>query len=474
MVHVERTPLSRILRAEVYVNREKLPLRQIVETRKPSIAMTAVFYSPAQWAPVCPVKADGEILWSSPTDNYWALVWDVGPDVAPELVPPGGAARERNYVANCLLVRNGKPQPKLHYNNDVGGRRGRVAVGLTDTEWITYGATDGSSGAQTPEECRDYMAAQGSQFAIMMDGGSKVNLYVKEAGVMIEGKEPSQTLLLLYLDEDDKEEIPVSEKKTVCLDPGHDAGNTANKSPDGTYYEHEFCLDMGKRIKAHLERCGVTVAMTRNTGTAVTLANRCKIANAIQGLDLFVSLHSNAAAGSGWSSAKGWSTYIFSTGGKAETAAKNILKAVKAVGVAVRSTPIVTDPELYVLKGTVAPAVLIEHAFHTNQEDVANLKDDTWRASVAAAEAQGIVAYLGLSWVPEEAQEAPETPETPDPPEEPTELELAEAYVKDKGIMEGYADGDMHLDDPVTRKQLMLVAYRLGTIIENANKNANG
>lgn len=93
---------------------------------------------------------------------------------------------------------------------------------------------------------------------------------------------------------------------------------------------------------------------------------------------------------------------------------------------------------------------------------------------MAAAEAQGIVAYLGLSWVPEEAQEAPETPETPDPPEEPTELELAEAYVKDKGIMEGYADGDMHLDDPVTRKQLMLVAYRLGTIIENANKNANG
>ena len=135
------------------------------------------------------------------------------------------------------------------------------------------------------------------------------------------------------------------------------------------------------------------------------------------------------------------------------------MKAVRDAGVTVRSTPVVYDPELYVLKHTVAPAVLIEHAFHTNQEDVANLKDDTWRASVAAAEAQGIVAYLGLSWVPEEAQEAPETPETP---EEPTELELAEAYVKAKGIMEGYADGDMHLDDPVTRKQLMLVAYRLG------------
>ena len=75
---------------------------------------------------------------------------------------------------------------------------------------------------------------------------------------------------------------------------------------------------------------------------------------------------------------------------------------------------------------------------------------------MAAAEAQGIVAYLGLSWVPEVAQEAPETPE------EPTELDLAEAWVKANGIMSGYADGEMHLDDPVTRKQLMLVAYRLG------------
>ena len=57
--------------------------------------------------------------------------------------------------------------------------------------------------------------------------------------------------------------------------------------------------------------------------------------------------------------------------------------------------------------------------------------------------------------MPEEGQEAPE---------EPTELELAEAYVKDKGIMEGYADGEMHLEDTATRKQLMLVAYRLAKL----------
>lgn len=128
-----------------------------------------------------------------------------------------------------------------------------------------------------------------------------------------------------------------------------------------------------------------------------------------------------------------------------------ILEEVRAVGVTVRTTPIVYDPALYVLKNTTAPAVLIEHGFHTSQEDVEDLKDDAWRAAVAAAEARGIVAYLGLAWVPEA-------------PAEPTEEELAEVWVQSAGIMSGYADGEMHLDDPVTRRQMMLVAYRLAKL----------
>ena len=96
-------------------------------------------------------------------------------------------------------------------------------------------------------------------------------------------------------------------EKRVCLDPGHDAGNLANKSPDGTYYEHVFTLDLGKRLEKLLTDRGVSVTMTRTGGGAVSLARRCEIANSIPDLDLFVSLHSNAAAGGGWSSAKGWS-----------------------------------------------------------------------------------------------------------------------------------------------------------------------
>ena len=449
MVHIERTPLQKIRKAAVYVNTGKKPLPQIVAEQKPDIALTAAYYDPGAWKPVCPVKAAGKVLFADLEYNYWAIAWDTGPDAAEALVPPGGACDRENYVANCLLVREGKPQPTLYYGSDVAGRRGRVAVGLTDTEWITYGASDGSSGARTPEELQDYMAGLGCRFAVMMDGGGKVNLYVRAAGVMMEGTDPSQTLILLWLN-DDKEENPMSDKKTVVLDAGHDAGNLANKSPDGSYYEHEFCLDMAKRIRAHLERCGVAVTETRPDGAAVSLADRCAIANGIVGLDLFVSLHSNAAGGSGWSTAKGWSCYLYGAGGAREQAASAILERVRGAGVTVRTNALVYDPELYVLKNTVAPAVLIEHAFHTNQEDVKNLLDGAWRTAVAAAEARGIVDYLGIPWAEETAQT----------PAEPTEAEIAVAWVQEQGIMLGNESGDLMLDQPLTRKQFAVMLYR--------------
>lgn len=119
-------------------------------------------------------------------------------------------------------------------------------------------------------------------------------------------------------------------EKRVCLDPGHDAGNLANKSPDGTYYEHVFTLDLGKRLEKLLTDRGVSVTMTRTGGGAVSLARRCEIANSIPDLDLFVSLHSNAAAGGGWSSAKGWSVYLYGPGGDRERAAQDILEQVRA------------------------------------------------------------------------------------------------------------------------------------------------
>ena len=455
MVHIERVPIARVSRAVVYENDRKLPLSKIVEEEAPDLAFTGAFYNPGTWSPVCPVKADGVVLHADREYDYWALAWNKAADVGAELIPKGGESPTKNYVANCLLVRAGRPQAKLYYNDDVGGRRGRVAVGLTDTDWVVYGATDGSSGAQTPEECRDYMAAQGCRFAIMLDGGRKVNYYCREAGVMMEGKDPSQTLILLYLT-DESEEKPVSTKKVV-LDPGHGT-QSANQSPDGTYIEPEFTLDVAKRMKEILKSHGVAVTMTRNgascpTGAANTadLQYRCDVANAIRDLDLFVSIHTNAAGGSGWSSAKGWEAHVYIAAGKGAAAAEDMLERVKEAGIDVRSSPVVASPSLYVLKHTVAPAVLLECGFHTNQEETALLKDDGYRQKLAQAQAYGILDYLGI-----------DTDDTPED-EEPAELSEADkavAWGTENGIMFGNSAGDLMLDQPVTRKQFLVMLYR--------------
>ena len=216
----------------------------------------------------------------------------------------------------------------------------------------------------------------------------------------------------------------------VCLDPGHDAGNLANRSPDGTYYEQEFTLDLGKRLEKLLTDRGVAVTMTRTGGEAVSLAKRCEIANSIPDLDLFVSLHSNAAAGSGWSSAKGWSIYLYGPGGRREQAAQDILEQVRAAGITVRSTPIVYAPELYVLKHTKAPAVLIENGFHTNQDEVSLLKEAAYRQKLAVAEARGILEYLGIPWTEDETD-----------PGYKAEVQAAVAWLTENGVLRGKQPG---------------------------------
>ena len=390
-------PLQRIDRIRLYINTARKSLAAIRAETGAEYLLNGTLYDMASFLPVCHLKADGEVL-CRPAYSVAGYAWDRGADIAMMTLPE---AARRNYIACTPLVVDGKKVEALTYDPGQGGKRGRSAMGIKDGRLALYCTRDGGTMVRTPEQLRDDLLAAGWESAIMLDGGGSSQCDF--AGQRVESSRAVHDVILVYLK---KEGDAVDETKTVLLDAGHDAANQANRSPDGSYYEHEFCLDMAKRIGAHLRRCGVTVVETRPDGAAVSLAERCAIANDIKGLDLFVSLHSNAAGGSGWSSARGWSAYVYGAGGERERAAQAILARVRETGTAVRSRSIVYDPSLYVLKHTVAPAVLIEHAFHTNENDVKNLRSDAWRASVAEAEARGITDYLGAVWVPEFPQES--------------------------------------------------------------------
>ena len=314
------------------------------------------------------------------------------------LLPDRGGEKQ-NYYTCCQLVMDGKPLEPLYYNADVGGQRGRTAVCETPEEIWLYACTDGPD-AKTPEELRDELAALGARSAVMGDGGGKVNF--AGGGIAIEGAAKSQNLLLVYLKKGTgevpgKEETVVSDRKLVYLDPGHGGTENYNGSPDRSYQEHEFTLDMGLRLKALLERCGVTVGMTRETDETVSLSDRAAMANQA-GADIFVSIHSNAS-GSSWSDASGLCVYTASAGGERDALANAILKRVRESGeIGVFSAGLYHN-KFTVLIRTDMPACLVEFAFHTNKDDVEKLKSPAWREQLAIAVARGICDHLGAAWV---------------------------------------------------------------------------
>ena len=195
---------------------------------------------------------------------------------------------------------------------------------------------------------------------------------------------------------DDKEDTTMS-KYTVCLDPGHGPG-TVNGAPDGSYKEHEFAWDMYGRISKLLEARGIHTICTRTEDAKPSLTERAGVANRA-GATCFVSIHSNAAGNGGWYDADGLEIY---TSAGPETAERNVLaaellKAFGAAGVALRASA--AKHEMYtVLAETDMPAVLIEYGFHTSREDVALLLSGDYRDKLAAATADGVCKWLGVSW----------------------------------------------------------------------------
>lgn len=210
-MYLETVPKSSIRRMQIYVNREKKTISEIVSEKQPDIALTGVFYDPNSWSPVCPVKSDGVVLFSDHQYTYQALGWTTGADASQVAVPPGGEAAVDSYAANCILVNGGLPQKTLYYGPDVGGRRGRVGIGLSgDLEsLIILGTPDGASDVLTPEMLRDYFVSADADFAVMMDGGGKVNLYIRRQGVLLEGRDPSQTLILIWLNDEKGDDMGV-------------------------------------------------------------------------------------------------------------------------------------------------------------------------------------------------------------------------------------------------------------------------
>lgn len=372
----------------------------------------------------------------------------------------------------CYIRGKKYPTYKNHAKNGVS------FVGTTASNDVVCLMSSKDDGMTTAEACKVMLEA-GCVNILRYDGSWS------SQGTLGPGKdvEPSEerkaaVYLLIYkkcTENDPKEEISM---KKVVLDPGHGVETAGKCAPDRSYYEHEFNLDMAYRIKRHLERHGVEVTMTRtdehDTGKTETeaLEARVAISNKVRP-DLFLSIHSNAYGDGGWTSPEGYGAYTSSAGESAgrNKAAKAILARVKEAGITLHGGGL--HHALYwVLRNTIDPAVLIEHGFHTNKDEVELLKSDAYREKLAVADVKGVLDYLGIAWQEEPAPGAGMTQEQFDKlmdnwlkrkeQEDASEWSEAERkWAEENGIICGDGSGKKMYKAFATREHMVVFLYRL-------------
>ena len=222
---------------------------------------------------------------------------------------------------------------------------------------------------------------------------------------------------------------PEHKQRVVVIDAGHggkDPGATGTRGTKEKNVALAAALELARVLR---ERGDFKVVLTREDDTFVPLSDRSKTANDIDA-DLFVSLHCNA---SGSSRETGFEVYSVSeraTDPEAEAlaaaenaalelegkkpeeeAAKLILLAMTKTEMINESAPFAALVEraigkrvdisnrgakqagFYVLRGTHAPAILVEMAFVSHAKDEAALGSRRFRRKMAEGVAAGIADY---------------------------------------------------------------------------------
>ena len=156
----------------------------------------------------------------------------------------------------------------------------------------------------------------------------------------------------------------------IFINPGHDMDLDPGACANGIR-EVDIALAIGEKVKKTMEVIGYPCQLIQSdnlNGETEGKPNVCATANN-SGADIFISIHCNSATNI---SAKGTETLVYSTGGKAELLAKCIqTQIVNSLGTVDRG--IKERPDLCVLRETTMPAVLVETAFISNQEDAYKL-----------------------------------------------------------------------------------------------------
>ena len=198
---------------------------------------------------------------------------------------------------------------------------------------------------------------------------------------------------------------------TVVIDPGH-GGLDSGALWYGTE-EKNVTLPVSKLIRKELVARGIkNVVMTRDEDVILSLSERARFSNQ-QDKPIFVSIHFNANVDT---SVTGIESYVMPNADKSRELGESIGVKLKAMG---RRYLGVKTYNLKVLRETDHPAIVIEGGFLSNRGENWLVRTDDYQRKLAAAIAEGIVAYRDSVEVNEEPAKImvakAETPEKTDP-----------------------------------------------------------
>jgi N-acetylmuramoyl-L-alanine amidase len=180
----------------------------------------------------------------------------------------------------------------------------------------------------------------------------------------------------------------------LYIDQGHNPQNPNAGAEGNGYREQDLVFRIGRELAGILTSEGYDVRLSRPTAdtrlgnsVSTSLAARVNEANA-WGADYFISLHANASSLEG---ASGTEALVYALGSEAAALGRSLVDNV-AFSTGLPNRGVVQRPDLYVLRRTRMPAVLMELGFITNPGDAALMADDP--QLFARGLANGITAFL--------------------------------------------------------------------------------
>lgn len=180
----------------------------------------------------------------------------------------------------------------------------------------------------------------------------------------------------------------------IYIDQGHNPQNPNAGAEGNGYREQDLVFRIGVELADILRAEGYDVRLSRptadtqlGTSNATALAARVNEAND-WGADYFISLHANASELAG---ASGSEALVFNLNSEAAELAEDILEELSdTTGLPNRG--VTQRMNLYVLRRTRMPAVLVELGFITNPGDAALMANSPQLFSLGVA--NGITEYL--------------------------------------------------------------------------------